>query len=553
MATARTGTRNFQIRSNIDFTELRSRLRSEHGHSDAEIAGALTDIDKDLEDCDAEVVRLQSRIISMQNQRRHLEEGKRRLEECKACLRFLRSPIRKLPKEALLRIFDFACGINEITSKKLSTMPTLSISGVCLRWRNLAQSYPILWSRIRIEMQTTPPNYPILRLLNLYNERSRNSPLTFEITGPTDGCDPQPHHRALCTSIAAHSNRWQKLTVHEPKVFDALVALNPRRLLMLEVLNIDSLFCDESSDFDMFENSPIRSLSVYAVSREMRESKFPWKQLTQLDVAQHAEGMKTLLEASGKLTELRLREVDGKDYFQQCAIVPLLETLSLNLSQTSLSESLAEVAFSSMTCPSLTSLLIEASNNYKGYKRIWPKESLHGFISRSSFHLSTLSIKSIPLSDSNLIDLLRRLPSLLHLTIDDSKATRAASSTTPSPITPHLIQSLHAFPDMSSVAVSSALAQKLQSLELTFSGSDFDEEGFVDMVSSRWLADHEPDGYGPLSPETSLNSDVGTACLRSIVLRLRNQKMDVKTYRPMKFLEKAGMRVVVVDKKSTMI
>ncbi|KAE9406061.1 hypothetical protein BT96DRAFT_915559 [Gymnopus androsaceus JB14] len=202
-----------------------------------------------------------------------------------------------------------------------------------------------------------------------------------------------------------------------------------------------------------------------------------------------------------------------------------------------------------MTCPSLTSLLIEASKNYKG---IWPEESLHGFITRSSFHLSTLCIKSIPLSDSNLIDLLRRLPSLLHLTIDDSKMPRAASSTTPSPITPHLIQGLHAFP---SVALSSesALVQKLQSLELTFSGTDFDEESFVDMVSSRWLADNEHDGYGPSSTGTSLNSDVGTACLRSVVLKFKNRKMDVKTFKPLTYLEKAGMRVVVIDKKSTMI
>ncbi|KAE9384624.1 hypothetical protein BT96DRAFT_791463, partial [Gymnopus androsaceus JB14] len=103
----------------------------------------VLEVEKDLRDCESEIHRLRSRIIFLQNQHR-------RLEEYKASLRFLVSPIRKLPNETTLCIFDYACDMNELTSKKLETMPTLAISMVCSRWRDLTKAYPILWSRLRI-------------------------------------------------------------------------------------------------------------------------------------------------------------------------------------------------------------------------------------------------------------------------------------------------------------------------------------------------------------------------------------------------------------------
>ncbi|KIK57507.1 hypothetical protein GYMLUDRAFT_146489, partial [Collybiopsis luxurians FD-317 M1] len=110
----------------------------------AEMTGVLAAVDKDIEDCDAEEDRLRSRIIYIRNQRR-------RLQEYKVLLRFLRSPVRRLPSETMLRIFDYACNMNDLTSKKLEKMPTLIISSVSFRWRNLTKSAPSLWSRILID------------------------------------------------------------------------------------------------------------------------------------------------------------------------------------------------------------------------------------------------------------------------------------------------------------------------------------------------------------------------------------------------------------------
>ncbi|KAE9404428.1 hypothetical protein BT96DRAFT_916787 [Gymnopus androsaceus JB14] len=162
---------------------------------------------------------------------------------------------------------------------------------------------------------------------------------------------------------------------------------------------------------------------------------------------------------------------------------------------------------------------------------------VNGFISRSSFQLTTLSIKFIPLLDSDLIDLLRRLPSLHHLTVDDS-------NTSPRPVTSLLVQSLHAIPHTSSVTVFSVLVKRLQTLSLTTSAEAqeaFNDRDFVDMVSSRWFLD----GYRSAS-----DSNGGMACLRSVVMRFTNRVVDEEVYRPLKYLEEEGMRVVVIGQNS---
>ncbi|KAE9399358.1 hypothetical protein BT96DRAFT_690896 [Gymnopus androsaceus JB14] len=260
--------RSFHLQSSLDFEEVHRRLRTEHGpaaHPESEILGALAEVDKDIdevnkevEDCEFEIHRLQSRIIFLRNHHRCLEEHK-------ACLRFLRSPIRKIPNETLLRIFGFSCDENELTSKKLSTMPALSISGVCARWRNLMKDFPNLWSRIRIETQTAPSKHLNLPILDLYLERSRQSPLIVNITGMVSTL--QPHHSAICVTLATHSNHWKQLTVWSSKIYNelnrTLHSQKPPHFLMLEELILPTLTFNAPDALDRYQNAPnLISLSL---------------------------------------------------------------------------------------------------------------------------------------------------------------------------------------------------------------------------------------------------------------------------------------------------
>ncbi|KAE9403760.1 hypothetical protein BT96DRAFT_917328 [Gymnopus androsaceus JB14] len=499
----------FRLRTNLNFVELRARLRSEHGpaHPKAQTDGALSDVDRDIEDCKAE-----------RNIRR-------------ACA-FSISPIRTLPNEILLRIFDFSCDMNELTSKTVITMPALSIAMVCSRWRSLSRAEPALWSRVCLKIQSMSPNLPNFHILDLFLETSKQSPLTIEMTGRRIR-DLGPRHLTVCSTLVAHAHLWKQLTVLHQEVYN--------HFPLLEALLLVAFFMHSPDILDRFQNaSRLRSLSfagfVFPLAN-LSQSRFVWNQLTLLKLSTHSAGMKTLLEMCGGLAELQLCEYNLLEgFYEKCtppATTPALKTLSLTLRQTPQpeSESLAEVVFTSMTCPALTSLLIGAQTDYK---RLWPEGSLNDFISRSSFHLTTLSIKCIPLSESHLIDLLCRLPSLLDLTIEASGASDVKN-----PITPFLIRSLHALPPMNCAAPSSVLVPKLQKLDLSITGPISDgEEGEGEEIDDKDLIDM---GYG----QSTTDYETGTACLRSVFLRFKNRVINEETYMPIRYLEKAGLNVVL--------
>lgn len=528
----------FQPRITVDFADVCKKLRSEHGpvvcsESD-NISRILEDVEKDLEDYDAEIHHLQSRIVVLRNQ-------SRRLQRYKTWISSLRSHTRSLPNETLLQIFDYACNMNELTSKDLRKMPTLSISGVCGRWRDLAISRPDLWSRICFKPSDTDtrrrPSFPVLQL---YLDYSQQSPLSLEFP---DSSTLEPHHLSI---IRACSDRWKKL---EAKLYDfkALTSEIPLDLPVLEELMLPNIALAHLSRLDCFRDAPnLRRLTLGKVPLiNMHEHYFPWNQLTMLSIAQFGPDMKGVFERCSNLTELHLchRAASQIDPCVPPIIAPVVKHLVLSFWQSSGEDSVADIIFASITCPSLTSLLVDGGID--AHAHALPKDEVDAFIARSSSHLTTLSLKSVIFSDLNLINLLHRIPSLLHLELNDS-GVRSGHS----PITSHLVQSLHAFPYTTSATISSALVTRLQTLSLNFgsSGTDalnFSDSDFVDMVCSRWY----PDVFSGTQGDPG-NSESETACLRSVVMRCMQRTLDEKIYRPLKHLEEAGMMVVVVGKNS---
>ncbi|KAE9393750.1 hypothetical protein BT96DRAFT_796887, partial [Gymnopus androsaceus JB14] len=86
----------------------------------------------------------------LQSLSRELEAQRDLLEAYMAGIRSIMSPIHKLPLELLGEIFKYICcgdiGINCIISEAEKQLPTLAVSGVCIRWYNLVTSMPALWS-----------------------------------------------------------------------------------------------------------------------------------------------------------------------------------------------------------------------------------------------------------------------------------------------------------------------------------------------------------------------------------------------------------------------
>ncbi|KAF9066743.1 hypothetical protein BDP27DRAFT_1423510 [Rhodocollybia butyracea] len=209
-----------------------------------------------------------------------------------------------------------------------------------------------------------------------------------------------------------------------------------------------------------------------------------------------------------------------------------VSTLKLKLRR-NWNDSLADVAFSSFTFPSLSCLVIMTYIT-EAYQGAWPKATLGAFLRRSSCSLTEFNVKNVLVSDIDLIAALKLMPSLVNLDIDDTPVGHDLTS----PITSQFIRSLHGFLETELNPSGSALVPKLRSLQLRFAGLEFDDPAFIDTVPSRWL------------PDKQYAAGIGLSCLRVVTLRFNARAVDPTVYKPVEYLDKAGMMVVVLGKDS---
>ncbi|KAF9065656.1 hypothetical protein BDP27DRAFT_1331749, partial [Rhodocollybia butyracea] len=155
-----------------------------------------------------------------------------RLEVQKATLLSLLSPMRKLPAETLLYIFQDVCEENILqcypwcledespptgmTSPVITYLPTMAISSVCSRWRKLALSSPSLWANLRVETHPTSlDEHEILETFAgfidtviRYLKRSGDSPLRLTLMIFGFGFN----EKVPClTHLMQHAGRWKTL------------------------------------------------------------------------------------------------------------------------------------------------------------------------------------------------------------------------------------------------------------------------------------------------------------------------------------------------------
>ncbi|KAJ3863670.1 hypothetical protein EV359DRAFT_82181 [Lentinula novae-zelandiae] len=557
-----------RLRTIVDFPKVRERLRLEHGpaaQSPELLATQLHNVEADQIDCDAEVHRLQSEIHRLQSHIAFLQNQQHHLADYKVCLHSLKSPIRRLPSEIMLCIFDFACDMNYITSHSLRTIPALALKNVCSYWRDLTQSCPQLWSRIYIKRSKFPHRLPGSPILNLFLESSQQHPLTLEVAdfrlyGVTD------YWVAVCALLNAHHSRWQKtsfiLTSDSRRELFGGIIDKTHPILETFALNDNGLAHSETV-FNQFLNSTrLRSLSILFLRTpsmaQLQNTRVAWAKLTTLDIQCWDREFGNVLNICSNLRELRIH-----DSFH---VVPpfvaensSVQTLSLSsyrhmIQGRPADPSFLAVTLVSLTLPSLSSLHIRGTSGFgrPGSNHTWPRDKMNDFLTRSSSNLTNLRIERCPITDSDLIDLLHQLPSLLHLVVDDSKSLIT-------PISLRLVRDLHAFRPGATLGHFGAIPlRRLQSLSLTFNGvdskkrsySDFDK-AFVDMVSSRWFPEKYARVYGLGSTSgTSHDPEGGVACLRSVVMRFPKRDVPKRIYQPLKYFEEEGMQVTIIVKGS---
>ncbi|KAF9064726.1 hypothetical protein BDP27DRAFT_1333024 [Rhodocollybia butyracea] len=145
-------------------------------------------------------------------------------------------PIRRLPADIILEIFDWCVSVQSIEPDSVvldnpelklpglrvvqslhSVHPPWNLGQVSRNWRNIALSSPKLWSSVSIFLRTTHPSASIQRrvelsqvsLLSIYLTRSHDYPLSVYINS-------LHAEHPLLSMIYAQSHRWRNAVLYLP-------------------------------------------------------------------------------------------------------------------------------------------------------------------------------------------------------------------------------------------------------------------------------------------------------------------------------------------------
>lgn len=538
-----TCTQNFTPRVDVDIASIRGRLRSESGPASVqpdEIRVILRDAQRDLEDYERELHRLESRRIFVVTQHE-------RLREFMSQAQFLLSPIRKVPDETLRFIFDGCCDMNhfeviaEARKLDLSLRPAMVLSSVCSRWRRVGLSLPSIWSRISLKHVTFAVfDFELEKLyeqveqdLEIFISRSQQWPLTvcIELSGSEDLqiCPP-------LSLLVWEYPRWRSFTfrgvaqmlgelftstgyVKDPDIFSKLVELDLPDRTSEDLMNI---FGPRAPN--------LRSLEIEGIP--VGDEAFPWAQLLHLKL----DPNDLTFHSTGKLIKCTsLHSLDIMNYMTGEADI-LLSPRTYSTIETLIVRDICRAdplgfdsVFPLITCPSLKTLHLQATRRCSS--SYWDNFNLFiTFVQRSSFPLTVLSIGSLSLSDSSVVYLLSHIPTLQDLTLNDANIPRKYS-----PITSQLLESLHSYRTSSLRRQMAPLVPRLRSLTLYFGGPSFKDEIVVDTVKSRWMP-----------TQTGCEVD----CLRAFTINFQMRIEIPNVYDTLEHLEKDGMRVAILWKKT---
>ncbi|KAF9067452.1 hypothetical protein BDP27DRAFT_1328851, partial [Rhodocollybia butyracea] len=482
----------------------------------------LLSIDEDLDGYESEIHRLQIRIADIRNRQE-------RLKTYATHLHSLFSPIRRLPNELLTSIFGYVCVTNRLDVCEYGAALTLSY--VCLRWRQLTIGCPELWSKMTIDICNVDDDEvatggKLATFVNIYLDRSKSLPLQLTFVGVPWHPDSDDSDIPLFTTIARQSFRWKQVTIYAVEISPEIYTWDSLNLPILDTLNLHPLGKTADCSLEMFKETPM--LRVFH-SRGMgcqwdQDLDFPLPSaktaLHDLEYDPRSGHFYEILDNCPNLHRLSVASWITKTQNTTTVaskpprILSKLDTLSVALRNQLHLEGNSEDNFltsilSSFTAPHLKNLVLRQINEWQEPP---PFSAIHSFLTRSSCSLKVLSLKQIALSDLELVDPPGSKPSI-------SKA---------------FIESLHSWKRSSIQTSLHPIAKSLLYLSLTAKSTEFDAAVFIDMISSRWI------------PDPDMAKSLGISCLRSVELFLPQETAVARdAYQPLLPFEKAGMMIVV--------
>ncbi|KAJ7744598.1 hypothetical protein B0H16DRAFT_987345 [Mycena metata] len=316
---------SYLLPSPSQISELRGVIRSHSPPSATLLARSHSVLDNspvELARYATEIRMLEEALAELKSERALLESH---VDDCRS----LFSPVRRLPTELLVEIFDLCSpdfnSVDDTTTvdqeeDRLAKIYLLRISRVCSRWHDIVMNSPKLWSTITVDTtlwrKSTISSATLLALLVSSLKRGADFPLTLEAAIGRK----HPSHKSVLKLLAQHSRRWQTAYLSVDPSHLTFLAHAQGNLPVLESLTLLSARrANVEATAEVFGAIPRLKTAEISGWFDGASLQLPWGQLRQLTIA---NGLCRMLS----LDMLPLLSAEAR-----CTIVVYAATLDLPL------------------------------------------------------------------------------------------------------------------------------------------------------------------------------------------------------------------------------
>lgn len=362
----------------------------------------------DLSQLDREVDRVQALLNNLQRKRDAFDASYRRYSHQHMSLL---SPIQRLPFEMLSEIFVLYLPEDRLLSTLGLKRTVMRPGSICKRWREIALSTPRLWSSIGLNLSRTAEGH--VELARKWLLRSGNVPLSIRLHGHSFLCVDDTLPCVIVDMLIRHVERWEVVDFDLPLSLLRQILPARNRLTSLRNLSIrvPSIVIMPPMPMDLFESAS--RMTKLAISHDVILAfAFPWTQLTSLTVSTSIslEQCYDILNRTPNLVECHFVEIFGRRIDPPRATIHLANLRKLDITK---AHKEPGTLFDYLSLPALRNFSYYDS----AHEPIWPHSQFLSLLSRSSCPLEklVLVLRHAPLGDCDLIECLRRTPSLMHL------------------------------------------------------------------------------------------------------------------------------------------
>ncbi|KAJ8095168.1 hypothetical protein PM082_010390 [Marasmius tenuissimus] len=506
------------------------------------ISQFLLDTETELKECRAEINRLKTSIYLLENKKLNLEDC---LEQCHSLL----APIYRLPTETLTDIFVYACEGNKLTSS--SPPAVILLSTICGRWRNVALTTPRLWSFLAIDLGSWKGKADhLVSSTMLFMERSKACPLDITIIFPADENGTNEWIARVFDAMSHRCARWRSVSFSLPTHItlpnNLFLEVRGQALPLLQSLQIrqipDSKTDGPVANPDIFNGVFDVSTSLRTLDVEtsfVSDIRLPHHQITRLTIfRQWSAKCLAFLRLFQRLQELHLHHIVVNAEDSEHLVSNTIETLWLSLK----SQTDHDTLMKHMTLPGLTSLTFSSRKAFRKdalqHWPVWEATATMDFLARSSCSLTSICLISLPITDRQTIVLLRAMPQLASLQIEELEFPGTATTDPPSNmnriVTDTLLQRLVVKHEGYKLEPpGTVLLPLLANITVKLHAQNLPEQSLLAVISSRWI------------PDITQARDVGVECLRSVNIDVMGGEESGSTLDSLRCFRDAGLRLKI--------